>query len=63
MRINFTVTVPLPFLGLITHRYLTVILPLQTVMTVTDRYRYSLLLTVFWKFDIIFIAFLKVAGF
>jgi hypothetical protein len=33
------VTVPLPFLGLIKHRYLTVTLPLPyRYLTVTDRY-------------------------
>ena len=88
-----SVTVPLPFLGLIKHRYLTVTSPLPhryltvthryspllTLLTVTDRYsplltvthRYSPLLTVthryryspfFWKFNIFFIAVLKLGG-
>jgi hypothetical protein len=53
------VTVPLPFLGLVKHRYLTVTLPLWTyplrtvtdrygpLLTVTDRYSPLPLLTVF----------------
>ncbi len=61
-----TLTVPLPFLGLIKHRYLTVTLPLLTVtdrywplLTVTDRFwplltvtdRYSPLLTVTHRYS------------
>ncbi len=57
------------YVGPIKHRYLTVTLPLLTLMTVTDRYSPLPLLTVtvthrfFWKFNILFISVLKVAGF
>jgi hypothetical protein len=52
------VPLPLPFLGLIKHRYLTVTDRYGPLLTVT--YRYS---PFFWKFNIFFIAVLKVGGF
>ena len=54
------VPVPLPFLGLIKHRYLTVTDRYVPLLTVTYRYRYSPFLS---KSKIFFIAVLKVAGF